>query len=69
VRSAVEATYVEKNTFSLVKIFPNLAKGKVFNLYLPGLHNNETASVSIVDINGRTVLKTRVVNLLKSETI
>lgn len=45
---------------SLTKIFPNPASGNYFNVYIPGLKNNERASVAVLDANGRTVLKTQI---------
>ncbi|MEJ7681579.1 MAG: starch-binding protein [Segetibacter sp.] len=59
-RSAVKPTDVEKSTSSLMKIFPNPATGNAFNIYIPGLNKNELATLSIMDVNGRTALRTQV---------
>jgi len=56
-RSAVKPADSE---VSLMKMFPNPAKGNSFNIYIPGLHTNELATLSILDVNGKTALKTQV---------
>jgi hypothetical protein len=48
------------NSLSLLTIFPNPANGNFFNVYIPGLKNIELANLTVLDANGKIVLKTRV---------
>lgn len=43
-----------------VQIYPNPARGKQFNIVVPGLGANELANIVIRDMNGRMVLETTV---------
>ena len=41
-------------------IYPNPVTERTFNVYVAGLKNNELATVTILDINGKQVLNTRI---------
>jgi hypothetical protein len=45
---------------SVTTIYPNPSRVNSFNVYIPGLKNNELATLMVVDVNGKMVLKTRV---------
>jgi len=50
----------DENTITDLKIFPNPAPGRQFNITVPGLENNELATVTIHDLTGKLVMITKV---------
>ncbi len=51
---------IELNSLSKRTIYPNPAKGSSFHLYIPGLKAGAPAEVSVLDVNGKQVLRTRI---------
>jgi hypothetical protein len=47
------------NSLQLTSIYPNPAKENFFHVFVPGLKNNELATITVLDANGKTVLKTQ----------
>ncbi len=56
---------LKANTFSFVQVYPNPARENGFNVYILGLDAGELASLTVVDISGRIILKLQVPQLSK----
>ncbi len=57
--TAEDAGAMTSGFFSSTTIYPNPVRESSFNVFISGLKNNEQASVTILDINGKPVLNTR----------
>ena len=47
-------------SLSHLALFPNPVKESFFNVFIPGLKNRELATITVLDVNGKIMLKTQV---------
>jgi hypothetical protein len=59
ISASTEEDAMNSTFFSSTTIYPNPVRENSFNVFISGLKNNEQASVTILDINGKPVFNTR----------